>query len=179
MAVTRKAVLLRLTKYLIGIAGFGLVYILVDYSIDIRPKNIQSSYHFKTSMSELEFDRPTWLRQDNLNILLIKRSPDLRRQLSEPNPNLQDINSDSSRQPGYAKNILRSRDQLFFVSFAIGTDLTCPLELKEKLILKEICGSASYDFAGRALEGNNQFQNLPIPDYNFNEDFSLLTISID
>jgi hypothetical protein len=150
----------------------------MDFSIDFRPKNIQASYHFTISGSAIAFDSPVWLQQDNLRILLIKRSTNLRQQLSNTRNNLQDIESNLSRQPSYAKNALRSRDETYFVSYAFGTDLTCPLELEENQMLKEICGTASYDFAGRAMSGNNQFQNLSIPDYNFNDDFSLLTISI-
>jgi hypothetical protein len=178
MALTKRALLLRLTKYLIGITVFGLVFVLVDFSIDFRPKNVHESYHFSLKTTDFPYDTPIWLRQDNLQILLIKRSVNLRNQLSQKNQNLQDADSHSSRQPGYAKNTLRSKEALYFVSYAIGTDLSCLLELKEKQILKEICSEASYDFAGRAFSGRNQFQNLTIPDYNFNGDFSLLTISI-
>lgn len=178
MALTKRALLSRLTKYLIGITIFGLLFVLVDFSIDFRPKNVQEIYLFSLKTSDLSYDSPTWLRQDNLHILLIKRSVNLRNQLSQTRQNLQDPDSHSSRQPDYAKNKLRSKDDLYFVSYAIGTDLSCPLELKEKQMLKEICGAASYDFAGRAFSGGNRFQNLAIPDYNFNDDFSLLTISI-
>ena len=178
MALTKRALLSRLTKYLIGLSVFALIFVLMDFSIDFRPKNVQSSYHFTISDSAIAFDNPVWLQQDNLSILLIKRSTNLRHRLSNTESNLQDIESNLSRQPSYAKNALRSRDEAYFVSYAFGTDLTCPLELEENQILKEICGTASYDFAGRAMSGNNQFQNLSIPDYNFNHDFSLLTISI-
>ena len=178
MSLTKRALLLKLTKYLTGIVICGLLFVLADYAIDFRPKNVRANYRFAIKNSEISFDTPVWLRQDNLNILLIKRSAKLRHELRQTKKKLQDIESDSSRQPSYAKNILRSRDEMYFVSYAIGTDLTCPLELKENQLLKEICGSASYDFAGRALSGKNQFQNLAIPDYNFNDDFSLLTISI-
>jgi hypothetical protein len=176
--LTKRALLSRLIKYLIGISVFALAFVLMDFSIDIRPKNVQASYHFAITGSEIAFDNPVWLRQDNLSILLIKRSTKLRHKLLHTKQKLQDIESDSSRQPAYAKNSLRSRNAQYFVSYAFGTDLTCPLELEVKQTIKEICGTASYDFAGRALVGNNQFQNLSIPDYNFNHDFSLLTISI-
>ncbi|MFT5664421.1 MAG: hypothetical protein ACI9JR_001817 [Gammaproteobacteria bacterium] len=178
MLLTKRALLSRLIKYFIGISVFALLFVLMDFSIDFRPKNVQASYHFTITDSEITFDKPVWLRQDNLSILLIKRSLNLRHQLSNTKNSLQDIDSDSSRQPSYATNALRSRDEKYFVSYAIGTDLTCPLELKENQTLQEICGTASYDFAGRALSGHKQFQNLPIPDYNFNHDFSGLTISI-
>jgi len=179
MVASKRELLSRSIKCLIGLTLFSLLYVLADFSIDFRPKNVQASYHFSITGSDLAFDSPVWLQQDNLSILLIKRSTHLRHQLSNTAKGLQDIKSDSSRQPIYAKNALRSRDETYYVSYAFGTDLTCPLELNDYQTLKETCGTASYDFAGRALSGNNQFQNLSIPDYNFNQDFSLLTISID
>lgn len=178
MALTRKALLLRLTKTLLGITVLGLIIVLADYAIDFRPKNVQANYYFSLKKNDISYDSPIWLRQDNLHILLIKRSVTLRKELSYTKQSLQDPNSDSSRQPGYAKNALRSKDDIYFVSYAIGTDLSCSLELKGEQLLKEICGTASYDFAGRALSGQSQFQNLTIPDYNFNDDKNLLTISI-
>lgn len=178
MGLTKRTLLVRLTKYLFGITAFSLLIVLVDYSIDFRPSNVQQNYYFSLKTNDIPDDSPTWLRQDNLQILLIKRSVNLINQLSQARQGFQDPDSESSRQPAYAKNTLRSKHDLYFVSYAIGTDLACPLELKEKQILKETCSVARYDFAGRAFSGNNQFRNLTIPDYNFNEDFSLLTISI-
>jgi hypothetical protein len=70
---------------------------------------------------------------------------------------------------------LRSRYDHYFVSYAVGTDLGCPLRLLPSTV-REICGSADYDFAGRALKGANQFPNLSIPDYNFANNFSTLIV---
>ena len=179
MPTKRRALLLRLTKYLMGLMLAGLLFVLADYSIDFRPPNIHANYHFSLNSSKMPFDQPVWLRQDNLSILLIRRSPNLRAQLKNSILNLQDADSESSQQPQYAGNALRSRNGEYFVSFGVSTDLTCPLELLENQLLGETCGNAQYDFAGRALMGENQFQNLSIPDYNFNDDFSLLTISIN
>jgi len=179
MAASKIELLTRSLKCLFGLALFSLLYVLADFSIDFRPKNIQASYHFSITGNDLAYDSPVWLQQDNLSILLIKRSTHLKNQLNNTTKDLQDIESNSSRQPSYAKNPLRSRDETYYVSYAFGTDLTCPLKLDDNQTLQEICGTASYDFAGRALSGNNQFQNLSIPDYTFNSDFSFLTISID
>jgi hypothetical protein len=178
MALTQRTLLLRLTKYLFGIIALVSLLVLVDYSIDLRPRNVQQNYYFSLKTNDITYDSPTWLRQDNLQILLIKRSKDLLNHLSQAREALQDPDSNASRQPAYAKNSLRSKDELYFVSYAIGTDLACPLTLEENQTLKETCSLARYDFAGRAFSGNNQFHNLTIPEYNFNDDFSRLTISI-
>ena len=152
-----------------------LIYVLLDFTIDIRPPNIHSSYRFTLAQSPL--DQPVFLRQDNLTILLIYRSKQLIEYLSDSGEDLQDPNSISSRQPEYAFNILRSRTEGYFVAYGLGTDLGCPLVVGTELTLKESCGTARYDFAGRAIAGQNQFHNLTIPDYNFSSDFSVLTIN--
>ncbi|MFT5665675.1 MAG: hypothetical protein ACI9JR_003084 [Gammaproteobacteria bacterium] len=177
MPAKKRALLLRLTKYLVSISLVGILIVLTDYAIDIRPSSVHASYHFSLDSSNMPVDQPIWLRQDNLSILLIKRSNQLINQLRESAAHLQDRNSDSSRQPPDARNILRSRHKTYFVSYAMGTDFACPLELQDAQLLKETCGVAQYDFAGRALAGENQFQNLAIPDYTFNADFSFLTIT--
>jgi len=142
--------------------------------IDIRPSTIQSSYRFE--VGELEVDEVKILRQDNLSILVLRRSASTIASLEGSLTLLQDPDSRDSNQPEYADNALRSRHPEYFVSYAIGTDLGCPLKVLESE-LRESCGSARYDLAGRALEGANKFQNLSIPDYTFTNNFSTLTIN--
>jgi hypothetical protein len=89
---------------------------------------------------------------------------------------LQDPESKQSRQPEFAMNRLRARHVDYFVSYALGTDFGCTLKQVEAFILGEVCGEARYDFAGRAINSTNQFQNLTIPDYNFSHDFKSLII---
>ncbi|MFV2031835.1 MAG: hypothetical protein ACC663_05010 [Gammaproteobacteria bacterium] len=171
----RRALLLRATKYFAGISLLALLFVSLDFLIDFKPASIQSSYRF--SLRELPVDRPVWLRQDNLVIVVIHRSPRLIEALTQADDRLQDPDSKSSRQPQYAKNRLRSRSAAYFVAYGRGTDFECPLESGNGEILRETCGGAQYDFAGRALAGKNQFQNLAIPDYTFNDNFTLLTIN--
>jgi len=142
--------------------------------IDLRPSTIQSSYRFK--IGALAADEVRILRQDNLSILVMRRSAATVAALMQAAAPLQDPDSRYSHQPDDADNPLRSRHPEYFVSYAVGTDLGCALTVLESG-LSEGCGSARYDFAGRALEGANKFQNLSIPDYNFGDNFSTLTIN--
>lgn len=150
------------------------MYVLLDFMIDLRPSTIQSSYRFK--IAELEPDEVRILRQNNLSILVIRRSAATMAALMQTAAPLQDPDSRYSHQPDDAANPLRSRHAEYFVSYAIGTDLGCSLTVLESG-LRESCSGARYDFAGRALEGVNKFQNLSIPDYNFADNFSTLTIN--
>jgi len=168
-------VLLRTTKFLLGLLVLALLFVLADFTFDVRPPEIYSSYRFTLTRSSL--DQPVWLQQDNLTILFIRRSKQVIEDLRKHRKNLQDPDSDSSRQPDYAKNNLRSRNEQYFVAYGSGTDLGCPLKAGIEYTLKESCGTASYDYAGRAINAEIRFLNLRIPDYTFNHDFSVLTVN--
>ena len=173
--MNKRQLLVRLTKWLTTLLVVALLFVVTDYTFDIRPSTIQSSYRF--TPGQVPVDRPVWLQQDNLRILLVRRSDRLIAILNQAAVDLQDPGSNSSRQPDFARNRLRSRHAGYFVAYAIGTDYGCPLVAGSEYSVRESCGEASYDFAGRALRAQNQFQNLVIPDYNFNHDFSVLTIN--
>ncbi|MDH3219242.1 MAG: hypothetical protein OEO19_06875 [Gammaproteobacteria bacterium] len=160
-------------KYFGLVVVAAILYVLLDFAIDVRPPQVHSSYQFR--LRDLVVDQARILRQDNLSILVIRRSPALISGLERATAHLQDPESRRSRQPGFAENALRSRHPELFVSYAIGTDLGCPLRV-DGFELVEICGRARYDFAGRALRSDGEFQNLGIPDYNFSDDFNTLTI---
>jgi Rieske Fe-S protein len=173
-AVNNRLVLLRLTKYLLGLLATALLYVLVDFMVDIRPSTIHASYRF--TLSQLPLDQPVWLSQDNLTILLIHRSRAVIETIQNRKKGLQDANSSSSRQPSYTRNTLRSRDERYFVAYGLGTDLGCRLITDTDQTLRESCSMARYDFAGRAITGNSRFLNLRIPDYTFDQTFSVLTV---
>jgi hypothetical protein len=166
-------VLKGLFKAFAAVLAMAIVYVLGDFVFDIRPPGVQSSYQFK--ISNLQEDVPLFLRQDNLVILVVARSAASIAELRRAVTGLQDTESQDSHQPDFATNTLRSRHPGYFVSFAMGTDLGCVVEAFERG-LREICSQAAYDYAGRALKGENKFQNLAIPDYNFSNDFNTLTI---
>ncbi len=172
--MNNRLLLLRATRYLLGLLGLGLLFVLADFTIDLTPSAVHSSYRF--TLTQIPLDQPIWLRQDNLTVLLVHRSKQVIADLKKHRKDLQDPNSDSSRQPGYAKNILRSRNEQYFVAYGLGTDLGCSLEAGIEYTLRESCGVARYDYAGRAIRGKSRFLNLRIPDYTFNHDFSILTV---
>lgn len=173
MSSSKRKLLKNLVRYCSVLVIFAFLYALIDFAVDIRPASVQSSYRFK--LRDLAYDQARVLRQDNLAILVIKRSEATIARLQNSVEFLQDPGSMQSRQPEFARNRLRSRHPAYFVSYAIGTDLGCPLTTIDQG-LGEACGPARYDFAGRALKGENEFRNLAVPDYNFTNDFSTLTI---
>ena len=172
--LARRARLKRLLVYF-GWAGVAaLAYVLLDFTIDVKPPAVRDSYYF--TVPSLRPDEARVLRQDNLSILVIRRSAAILRELEESAPGaLQDPDSKRSHQPDYARNPWRSRVAEYFVAYAIGTDLGCPLQVEARR-LREVCGEARYDFAGRALMAAGSYSNLTIPEYNFSNNFNNLTI---
>ncbi len=163
----------RVVKYFGLAAAAAMFYVLLDFAIDFRPAGVQDSYRFE--IANWAEDQARILRQDNLYIVVIKRSAETLARLRRELDHLQDPDSSDSEQPVYAKNVFRSRDPGWFVGYAIGTDLGCVIEALGD-VLKETCSDARYDFAGRALSAGRRFRNLTVPDYTFTEDYRYLTI---
>ena len=91
----RRGLLLKSTQYIAGIMLLAVLYVSLDFLIDFKPSTIQSSYRFP--LSDLPFDRPIWLKQDNLSILVIRRSEKLIDALKQSNDNLQDSKQHNAR----------------------------------------------------------------------------------
>ena len=168
-----RASLTNALKYLGGLGAAAILFVLFDFMIDLRPSGVHESYRFR--MPDLVIDQPVILRQDNLAILLIERSPETILALEQARTGLQDADSSRSRQPDWAHNPWRSRESRLFVAFALGTHFGCPLEIDDGEI-GETCSDARYDFAGRALTGTETFQNLSVPDYTLSADAATLII---
>ena len=126
-------------------------------------------------MPALVYDEPVVLYRDNLGVVVIRRSPELLASLETDASRLQDPESRRSRQPAGVDLRHRAKQAEYFVAYATGTDFGCPLRI-EADHLREACGTARYDFAGRAYRGNTEFSNLSVPDYNFSSDFKTLTV---
>ena len=119
----RRRLLQRLLRYFGLIIAAAVVYVMLDFAVDIRPPGIHSSYRF--DIDELALDEVRILRQDNLSIVVIRRSAETVRALEQGSEGLQDPDSSYSHQPDYAQNPLRSRHADYFVGYAIGTNLGC------------------------------------------------------
>ena len=170
----QRSALERLVRYFVLAFGAALVFVFIDFAIDLRPPRVHSSYQFK--LAALPQDQPRILRQDNLSVLVIRRSAKTIAALGQGLSRLQDPESKRSHQPEFATNPLRSRYPEYFVAYAIGTDLGCSLKV-DVFTVNESCSQARYDFAGRALRGDNKFLNLAVPEYTFSDNFKILTVT--
>jgi len=64
----------------------------------------------------------------------------------------------------------------YFVAFASGTELGCPLQVQPDNTLQETCSQARWDFYGQPVVHDKGFTPLHVPVYNFCQDFSCLIL---
>lgn len=87
---------------------------------------------------------------------------------------LYDPSSRLSNQPRQARNAERTLIPGYFVAYAQGTDLSCPLDLVLPEAAAEAgwgggftdrCRGSRYDYAGRVYDGQPARRNLEVPAY--------------
>lgn len=116
---------------------------------------------------------------------VIKRTPEMIAQLAKNDKFLADPNSDSSKQPDYAKNAARALKPDVFVARGICTHLGCSPTLRKEIGAADLggdwpggffcpCHQSKFDLSGRVFAGMPAPTNLTIPPYKFLADNKLL-----
>ena len=116
---------------------------------------------------------------------VIKRTPEMIAQLAKNDKFLADPNSDSSKQPDYAKNSARALKPDIFVARGICTHLGCSPTLRKEIGAADLggdwpggffcpCHQSKFDLSGRVFAGMPAPTNLTIPPYKFLADNKLL-----
>jgi ubiquinol-cytochrome c reductase iron-sulfur subunit len=129
---------------------------------------------------------PTWRRQV---IYVVRRDTAMVDALPKHDGNLKDPKSDSSIQPAYARNEMRSRRADVLVLIGICTHLGCLpkqfFDAGDALLgadwpggFRCPCHGSRFDLAGRVFNGSPASTNLVIPPYSFNGD-NTLVIGLD
>lgn len=114
---------------------------------------------------------------------VVKRGAEIAGTLAAQAPLLEDPDSRESVQPEYARNTQRSRRPEVMVLTAICTHLGClpKFTTAETEIGTDItsgfycpCHGSRFDAAGRVLKGSPAPTNLPVPEYYFEDDDTLI-----
>jgi ubiquinol-cytochrome c reductase iron-sulfur subunit len=110
------------------------------------------------------------------DVLVLRRSPAMDEADAAHAERLYDPDSRLSVQPGEARNAGRTLVPGYFIAYAQGTDLSCPLDLVSPEDaaaagwgggFTDRCRGSRYDFAGRVYEGQPARRNLEVPPYRF------------
>jgi ubiquinol-cytochrome c reductase iron-sulfur subunit len=127
---------------------------------------------------------PVWRRSP---IYVVRRTPAMVARIAGHDAELKDPNSQSSDQPEYADNALRSRTQEFLVLVGTCTHLGCLP--KQRFAQGELyptwpggffcpCHGSRFDLAGRVFSGSPASVNLRVPRYSYPNAHTLL-IGVD
>lgn len=107
-------------------------------------------------------------------VLILRRSAGMDAADTEGSGRLYDPASRWSLQPAGARNSGRTLVPGYFIAYARGTDLSCPLDpVPPEAAAQEgwgggfadRCRGSRYDFAGRVYDGQPARRNLEVPDY--------------
>ncbi len=153
----RIIILKRIIRIFFLISFLAFVYVLFSFSFTDR----ENENWITVSIPDRDDDRAYFEKVGNRLIVVIAWSKKLRDELFRDE----------------SKSI--SPDQSYYVAYAYGTNLGCPLEEEEGFRLKETCSYARYDFAGRPVPANQDFTALKVPVYTFCPDKSCINIKLN
>ncbi len=130
-----------------------ILYVAQDYFSNDDEKIVLQK--ITVPIPALGLDKAYFIKVDNKQLVIIRYSDVLRHSLAS----------------------IKNQHENYFVAYAFGTYLGCPLDVVEEHLLKESCSSAVYDFAGRPVNSES-FPALRVPVYNFCEDYSCLNLRL-
>jgi ubiquinol-cytochrome c reductase iron-sulfur subunit len=118
-------------------------------------------------------------------VWVIRRTQEMLESIAKSAAQLTDPKSESSRQPEYAANELRSRKPEFMVMEGVCTHLGCSPQMKRADAKAEMgeewvggfycpCHGSKFDYAGRVYRGAPAPTNLTVPPYEFVSDSTLV-----
>jgi ubiquinol-cytochrome c reductase iron-sulfur subunit len=168
------------------VGGVGAVGAAVPFIASWNPseKAKQAGAAVTADISKLEDGMLIRVEWRGKPVWVVKRTPDMLKQLTDVEPNLRDPGSDEEQQPAYAKNQHRSIRPEIFVAVGICTHLGCSPTYKLADFDAHVegiasgffcpCHGSTYDMAGCVFSGVPAPKNLMIPPYMFTDDNTLL-----
>ena len=114
-------------------------------------------------------------------VWVVRRTPEMLKQVDAATPFLLDPNSEASVQPAYAKNVDRSSKPEYFVVLGVCTHLGCApmakFQAEDVTVSADWpggfycpCHGSKFDLAGRVFKGVPAPANLTVPPYSFVSD---------
>jgi ubiquinol-cytochrome c reductase iron-sulfur subunit len=172
-------------------AGVGVVLAAIPFAASWAPSERARALGapVEVDVSKLEVGQmitPTWRLKP---IYVVRRDPAMVDRLPQNDSRLKDPKSDSSIQPAYAQNEMRSRRADMLVLIGICTHLGC---LPKQFFdpgdpvlgadwpggFRCPCHGSRFDMAGRVFDGSPAPTNLTVPPYSFSSKDALV-IGVD
>jgi ubiquinol-cytochrome c reductase iron-sulfur subunit len=169
-----------LTNATIATGAVGAVFVAVPFVESWSPSERARALGAPTDLdvSKIEPGQmaiTTWRRQP---IYVVRRTPEMVEHLKGHDAALKDPASDKSKQPDYAKNILRARKAEYLVLIGTCTHLGCLPKQRFEAGSAEMgpswpggffcpCHGSRFDLSGRVFEGSPASVNLVVPPYEY------------
>ncbi len=106
----------------------------------------------------------SWLGR---NVYIIRRPDNVVESLNAQTDSREDPESENSRQPAFARNLLRSRRAEHLLVYSNCTHLGCEVEANGAEGFDCPCHRSSFDASGRVEKGSAARTNLEVPHYDY------------
>ena len=174
-----------LTQATIATGAVGAVFVAVPFIESWSPSERARAQGapVELDISKIDAGQMTTIVWRRSPIYVVRRTPDMVTRISGHDDQLKDPGSESSDQPAYAKNTLRSRSAEFLVLVGTCTHLGCLP--KQHFDAGELypswpggffcpCHGSRFDLAGRVFQGSPASINLRVPPYSYPNPRTLL-----
>jgi ubiquinol-cytochrome c reductase iron-sulfur subunit len=167
-----------LTRATIATGAVGAAFAAVPFIASWSPSERARAQGAPTELDLTKIDAgqmavTIWRRTP---IYVVRRTSEMVAHIAGHDGELKDPKSESSDQPSYAKNALRSRTAEFLVLIGVCTHLGCLP--KQRFAVGELypswpggfhcpCHGSRFDLAGRVFDGSPASTNLRVPPYSF------------
>ncbi|HKT71459.1 MAG TPA: ubiquinol-cytochrome c reductase iron-sulfur subunit [Steroidobacteraceae bacterium] len=164
-------------------AAFAAVPFIASWQPSERARALGAPSELDLSKVEAgQMTTITWRKQP---IYVVHRTAEMVSHLEGHDERLKDPKSESSDQPSYAKNDLRSRQADFLVLIGTCTHLGCLPKQRFTAGMAEMgadwpggffcpCHGSRFDLAGRVFNGSPASLNLRVPPYSFSNGHTLV-----
>ncbi len=169
------------------VGGIGIVYTAVPFVKSMQPsaRAHAAGAPVEVDIDKLELGQRLIVEWRGKPVWIIRRTPEMLRDLPTLNNRLRDPDSQLDQQPEYAKNSYRSIKEEYMVVVGICTHLGCSptmvrseephsfgVEWKGGFFCP--CHGSFFDFAGRVYAGVPAPTNLVVPPYAYLNDTRIL-----
>jgi ubiquinol-cytochrome c reductase iron-sulfur subunit len=175
-----------LTNATIATGAVGAVFVAVPFVESWTPSERARALGAPTELDITKIDAGqmtivTWRRQP---IYVVRRTPEMVQHLQGHDADLKDPKSEESKQPDYAKNVLRARKEEYLVLIGTCTHLGCLPKQRFEAGMAEMgptwpggffcpCHGSRFDLSGRVFNGSPASVNLVVPPYEYPNDKTL------
>lgn len=163
--------------------GFAVTPLVANWQPSNRARTLNGPVEI--DLGKLEPGAILRVRWRGKPVWVVRRTPEMLKQLQQATPFLRDPSSEASVQPAYAKNEARARNPEYLVVLGICTHLGCsptPKFTPSDVTISAdwpggffcACHGSKFDLSGRVFKGMVATSNMAVPPYAFLSDTRVL-----